>query len=100
MSAYVLVDIDVTDPAEYEVYKTKAAASVAQYGGRYIVRGGNPQTLEGTWQSRRITVLEFSTPEQARAWYASPEYTEARAIRQRASTASMILVEGFAAPLG
>jgi uncharacterized protein (DUF1330 family) len=94
MSAYVLVDVTVTDPAQFEVYGRLAQASIAQYGGRYLVRGGASETLEGDWQPRRLVVLEFSSMAQARAWYDSAEYREARAIRHRCSRGDAILVEG------
>ena len=92
MSAYVLVDIDVHDPDRYEDYKPLAAASVEQYGGRYAVRGGNVEVLEGEWPTRRFVGLEFPDAEAARRWYDSPEYAAARAIRQEASTGKMIVV--------
>lgn len=93
MTAYVLADIDVTDPARYEDYKSPAAASVEQYGGRYVVRGGKVEVLEGTWPTSRFVVLEFADGDAARRWYNSPEYSTARAIRQEASDSKLMLVE-------
>ena len=95
MSAYVLVDIDVHDPDRYEEYKALAAPSVEQYGGRYAVRCGQVEVLEGEWPTRRFVVLEFADAEAARRWYESPEYTAAKAVRQQASTGRMILIEGM-----
>ena len=92
MSAYVLVDIDVHDPDRYEEYKALAAPSVEQYGGRYAVRGGQVEVLEGEWPTGRFVVLEFPDVAAARRWYESPEYTAAKAIRQEASAAKMIVV--------
>jgi uncharacterized protein (DUF1330 family) len=94
MTAYVLVDVDVTDPARYDDYRTLAASSVAQYGGRYIVRGGASEVLEGDRVPRRLVVLEFPDVDTARRWYHSPEYSEARARRDGAATGSFILVDG------
>lgn len=93
MTAYVLADIDVTDPARYEDYKALAGPSVEQYGGRYAVRGGTVQVLEGDWPTGRFVVLEFPDADMARRWYSSAEYSGARAVRQEAATARLLLVE-------
>jgi uncharacterized protein (DUF1330 family) len=93
MTAYVLADISVTDPARYEDYKTLAASSAEQYGGRYVVRGGNVEVLEGNWPTGRFVMLEFNDAAAARRWYNSPEYTAAIAIRQEAADARLVLVE-------
>ncbi len=95
MAAYVIVDIEVTEPVEYEEYKKKAAPTVTAYGGRYVARGGKAEILEGGWVPRRLVVLEFPTVEQAKAWWSSPEYAEARAIRWRTARTSMVVVEGM-----
>ncbi|MGN6331778.1 MAG: DUF1330 domain-containing protein [Motilibacteraceae bacterium] len=92
MSVYVLADIDVHDPDRYEDYKALAAGSVEQYGGRYAVRGGQVEVLEGDWPTGRFVVLEFPDADAARRWYRSPEYTAAKAIRQEASDGRFILV--------
>jgi uncharacterized protein (DUF1330 family) len=94
MPAYVIADIEITDPAGYEEYRRRVPAIVAQYGGRYLVRGGASETLEGDWHPRRLVVLEFPSMAQARAWYDSEEYREPCAIRQRCSQGHAILVEG------
>jgi uncharacterized protein (DUF1330 family) len=93
MTAYILADIDVTDPVRYEDYKILAAESVQQYGGRYVVRGGGVEVLEGTWPTNRFVILEFDDGDAARRWYASPEYTAAIAVRQESSNAKLVLVE-------
>lgn len=95
MSAYVIVDINVHEPVEYEEYKRTAAPTLAPYGGRYIVRGGATRVLEGAWTPHRLVVLEFPSAERAFAWWDSPEYRPVRAIRQRTAATSMILVEGI-----
>lgn len=94
MSAYVIVEIEIHDPQVYDEYKAAAPASISQYGGRYVARGGKTVTLEGNWDPKRIVVLEFPSLEQARAWWAAPEYSAARAIRQRCASTRMIVVEG------
>jgi uncharacterized protein (DUF1330 family) len=94
MSAYVVVQVDVRDPVRYEDYKRLVPASLAKYGGRFIVRGGKTETLEGTWSPRRFVMLEFPDVERAKAWWASAEYAEAKALRQATSQTEMIVVEG------
>jgi len=94
MPAYIIIEIDVTDPVLYEEYKKLTPGTLALYDGKFAVRGGAVETLEGDWQPKRIVVLEFPTTEKARAWYYSPEYTAAKKIRQQASAGKMILVEG------
>ncbi|HEX8228198.1 MAG TPA: DUF1330 domain-containing protein [Chloroflexia bacterium] len=94
MAAYVIVEVDVTDPEGYEEYKTPAAATVIASGGRYLVRGGKTEVLEGDWQPTRLVVLQFDSIEQAKAWYNSEEYEPLKGIRQRTTNSRMILVEG------
>ena len=95
MSAFVIAEIDVQRPDVYEDYKAAAPPSIAQYGGRYIVRGGPTVTLEGDWVPKRIVVLEFPSLEQARAWWASAEYADAKAMRQSSASTRMIAVDGM-----
>ena len=94
MPAYVILDIDVTDPDEYEGYRQRSGAIAEQYGGLFRVRGGDPQTVEGDWAPSRIVVLEFPSSEAARAWYDSPEYQEILPLRQAAAHSRAILVDG------
>jgi uncharacterized protein (DUF1330 family) len=94
MSAYVIVNIDVHDPAGYEEYRTIATPTVALYQGRYIVRGGNAVLLDGTWQPKRVVILEFPSLELAKAWWNSYEYAPAKKIRHVTATTDMICVEG------
>ncbi|WKZ58745.1 MAG: DUF1330 domain-containing protein [Cyclobacteriaceae bacterium] len=95
MPAYVIVDVNITDPVRYEDYKKLTPGIVGSYGGKFIVRGGPTEVLEGDWKPGRVVVLEFPDMEKAKAWYYSSEYTEAKKIRFEASTGKMILVEGF-----
>ena len=94
MAAYVIVEIDVTDPVGYEEYKNLAGASVLKYGGKYIVRGGRTEVLEGDWKPKRIVVLEFESMERAKDWLNCEEYREPRKMRHRTAKTNMILVEG------
>lgn len=95
MPAYVIVNIDVKDPVRYEDYKRQAAATVTAYGGRYVVRGGAAEVLEGSWTPKRIVVLEFPSMARAREWIDSPEYAPARRLRHETAESEMILVEGM-----
>ena len=95
MAAYVIADIEITDPAAYEEYRSKVPATIAQYGGRYVARGGKTEPLEGGWQPKRIALLEFPSLDQARKWYRSPEYAPLIKIRQKASRGRVIMVEGL-----
>jgi uncharacterized protein (DUF1330 family) len=94
VSAYVLVDIAVHDPERYETYKSLAAPTVAQYGGRYLVRGGRAEQLEGEGQPQRVVVLEFPTYDRAKQWWESEEYAPAKALRHESASTEMVLVEG------
>ena len=94
MPAYFIADIEVLDASGYEQYRAAAAQTVAQYGGRYVVRGGQHHVLEGDWQPRRLVVLEFDSLEAAQRWYASPEYAAAKRFREGSATFNAILVQG------
>jgi uncharacterized protein (DUF1330 family) len=95
MPAYAIVDITVHDPVRYEEYKKLAPPAIAAYGGKYLVRGGRMDVLEGDWHPSRIVVLEFPSADQAKAWIDSPEYREARALRHATATTNAILVESL-----
>jgi uncharacterized protein (DUF1330 family) len=99
MSAYVVVEIEIHDPVRYQEYIRIAPPSIALYGGRYLVRGGATTTLEGDWSPLRLVVLEFDSAERAKAWWDSPEYAAAKALRQATATTQMLLVEGVAVPV-
>jgi uncharacterized protein (DUF1330 family) len=94
MKAYVIVDVAITDPVRYEDYKKLTPGSLVPFGGKFIVRGGQSETLEGSWKPGRIVVLEFPSLEKAKAWWSSEEYRPAKALRQSASVTQMIVVEG------
>ena len=95
MAAYIVVQVDVKDPERYADYRTMVPPTLAKYGGRFIVRGGKTETLEGDWLPNRFVVVEFPSLEQAKAWWASPEYAEAKALRQATSETQMIVAEGI-----
>jgi uncharacterized protein (DUF1330 family) len=94
MPAYVVTEIDVHDPVRYEEYKKMSLASLQPFGGRFIVRGGKVETLEGNWSPKRFVVVEFPTVERAKAWWSSPEYASAKKLRQETASSQMIVVEG------
>jgi uncharacterized protein (DUF1330 family) len=94
MPAYIIADVQVTDAAAYEPYRPLAAASIARFGGRFIVRGGKADLLEGAPAPERIVVIEFPNADAARRWYFSEEYQQALKIRQSASRGRLLLVEG------
>jgi uncharacterized protein (DUF1330 family) len=95
MPAYVIAHIDVTDPQNYEEYKKMSPSSIAHYGGRFLVRGPKPEVLEGTWDPKRLVLLEFPSVERAREWWASAEYAPAKAKRQATSIGTLIILEGL-----
>jgi uncharacterized protein (DUF1330 family) len=94
MPAYVVYQGEVLDPTRYDEYKTKAAASILAAGGRFLVRGGEVEVLEGEPPASRTSVLEFPTMQAALDWYRSDEYTEIRKLRQGAARARMYVVDG------
>ncbi len=91
---YILAEVTVTDPALFETYRPLAAASIAAFGGKYLVRGGATETLEGSGKTARMVLLEFPTPERAMEWYRSAQYQEALAIRLKAATTEANLLTG------
>ena len=94
MAAYVIVDIEVTDPAGFDEYRQRVPATLAAHEGRFLVRGGALEVVEGSWRPRRLVVLEFPSLAQARRWYDSEEYREPKAMRLRTSKGNIVFVEG------
>jgi uncharacterized protein (DUF1330 family) len=94
MAAYVIADVEIHDNALFDEYRKLVPATVERYGGRFLVRGGAVDSKEGSWNPKRLVVLEFASAEQARKWYASPEYAPALAMRLKAAKAKMVIVEG------
>ena len=95
MPAYVIVDVKINNHEDYEEYKKLTPASITAYDGKFIVRGGKTETLEGDWNPERIVVLEFPTVERAKEWWPSEMYAPAKQIRQRTASTQMIVVEGL-----
>lgn len=98
MAAYIIVEIEVVDPVGYEEYKKQAADTVHKYGGKYIVRGGKTEVLEGDWKPKRIVVLEFPTMKRAKEWLNCEEYREPRKMRHATAKTHMLVIEGFDDP--
>jgi uncharacterized protein (DUF1330 family) len=94
MAAYVIGEVEVTDPKIYDDYRKQVLATIEKYGGRFVARGGKAEPLEGGWSPKRIVVLEFPSYERALEWYRSPEYAPLIKLRQKASRAELILVAG------
>ena len=94
MAAYVIALVDIKDPVRYETDRQLVLPSITAFGGRFIVRGGQTEVLEGDWTPRRVVVLEFPSVGRAKEWWSSPEYSEARAIRQATSDGTLIVIEG------
>ena len=95
MAAYVLAEIEITNPEGYKEYTASVPATIAKYGGRFLVRGGNAEALEGEWPgARRRVLLEFPSVEQAKRWWDSTEYEKPKALRKANSNGRLILLEG------
>ena len=95
MPGYVIADVDVLDLAGFEEYRARVAGTIAAYGGRYLVRGGETETAEGDWSPQRLIVLEFPSLARAREWFASPEYAPLIALRQRTARTKLVFAEGL-----
>jgi uncharacterized protein (DUF1330 family) len=95
MPAYIIVEVTIHNPAEYENYKKLTPGSLKNFQGKFIVRGAKTECLEGSWNPERIVIVEFPTIELAKAWWASDEYAPAKALRQRTAYTKMLLVEGY-----
>ena len=94
MPAYLFANVEVTDVAGYEQYRQRLSATIEAHGGRYLVRGGATEVLEGGWTPKRMVILEFPDMAQLRAWYHSPEYRPLLELRQRTAKSTLVAVEG------
>jgi uncharacterized protein (DUF1330 family) len=92
---YIIAELEVTDPAGFEEYRKAVPATIAAYAGRYLARGGALDSLEGGWSPKRMVILEFPSMAQAKAWYASAEYRDLLALRQRTTRSRVVLLEGL-----
>ena len=95
LAAYVIADIEVTDKEGFAEYQQKVPATIAAYGGRYLVRGGATEILEGSWSPRRTVVLEFPDMARLKTWYNSPEYRPLIAIRSRTTRSNLVIAKGI-----
>jgi uncharacterized protein (DUF1330 family) len=95
MAGYVIAQLEVTDPAGFEEYRNQVSATVAAYGGKYIVRGSETETVEGSWSPKRLVILEFESVEQAKKWYYSAEYEGPKALRHKTAQTDLVIVEGL-----
>jgi uncharacterized protein (DUF1330 family) len=96
MPAYIISDVSIRDAAAFEIYRARAADSIAQHGGSYLVRGGAFEVLEGEWLPQAIIIAEFPDMDAARVWYRSREYARALEVRDQALRRNLIVVEGLA----
>lgn len=94
MPAYLFANVEVTDAAGYEQYRQRVSATIEAYGGRYLVRGGTTEVLEGEWMPKRLVILEFADMAQLNAWYRSPEYKPLIELRQRTAKSTLVAVQG------
>ena len=98
MSAYLFANVEVTDAAGYEQYRQRVSATIEAHGGRFVVRGGATEVLEGDWTPKRLVILEFADMAQLKAWYQSPEYRPLIELRQRTAKSTLVAVEGVVNP--
>jgi len=94
VAAYVIANVDVRDPIRYEEYRKMVGPTLTAFGGRFIARGGAVTVLEGDWRPKRLVIVEFPNAERARAWWESPEYAPAKALRQQTSDGTLLILEG------
>lgn len=95
MAAYYIGDLTITDPEGMKEYRERVDATIEQYGGKFLVRGGAFEVLEGNWQPQRLILIEFESVEQARRWYNSAEYAAISDIRHRTANTNFVLVQGL-----
>lgn len=94
MAAYVIAEVNITNPEGYKAYTAVVPATVEMYGGKFLARGGKAQALEGDWPECRRVIIEFPSVEAARKWWDSPEYAKPMALRRANSTGRLLLIEG------
>jgi uncharacterized protein (DUF1330 family) len=94
MPAYVIANVDIYDQTGYADYSAQTPDSIARYGGRFVARGGTAEKLEGSWEPKRVVIIEFESLDQAQRWYHSDDYQRLAGIRQKAADTDMVVVEG------
>ena len=95
MPAYVIAQVEVTDPELFAQYGAQVPATIEQYGGRYLVRGGQTEAIEGNWAPPRVVVIEFPSMDQLKKWYYSEAYKPLIALRQQSANTHISFVEGY-----
>ena len=95
MAAYVIADVDVSDPEGFEAYRKLAIPTLGRYGGRLLAGSGEIEVIEGSWNPKRLAIVQFASAAQAKRWYTSPEYAAAKPIRQRTASTNLLIVEGI-----
>ncbi len=96
MAGYVVVQVEVHDAETFAVYRDMVPPTLRSFGGRYLVRGGEIECLEGNWDPKRLVIIEFDSIERAKEWWASEEYAPARKLREKSATSKLIIAEGLA----
>ena len=94
MAAYVIADVEVTDQAKFNEYRSQVNSTLGKYGGKYIVRGGATEKVEGNWEPGRMVVIQFESMDQAKRWYKSEEYSGPMQLRHQSANTNILLVEG------
>ena len=94
MAAYIIASIEVTDPERFEVYRGQVPPTIERHGGKYLVRGGAVEVVEGDRPAQRTVVLEFASLEQARGWYYSDDYAGPKELRMASTISDVLIVEG------
>ena len=95
MAGYVVVQVSIHDPEGFAVYREMVPPTLEVYGGRYLVRGGDWENLEGDWKPERLVIIEFDSVEQAKNWWSSKEYAPAKELREKTTTSKLVIVEGI-----
>ena len=94
MSAYIIVDLEITDPEKFQKYRELVSPLIQVYGGRYVVRGGKSEVLEGDWKPNRLVVLEFDSEAEAKKFWISDDYKPVKQLRHESANSSIVMVEG------
>lgn len=95
MAGYIVVQVEVTNPEKFAIYRDMVPPTLEKFGGRYLVRGGEWDLLEGEWNPQRVVIIEFDSKEQAIAWWNSEEYAPAKKLRNESANSKMIAVDGI-----
>ena len=94
MAAYIIAELEITDPEAFDEYRAGVPETIEKYGGTYLARGGAIETAEGDWSPKRLVILRFESMARAKEWHASEDYRDLKALRQRSANTNLIMVEG------